>query len=151
MEFFDFLSRAFGLDVEVQDLDVMQMVLRACMAFFFTLLVIKGGKRRFMSKASAFDVVMVIILGSVISRAVNGSAPVLPTLAATMEHCDARCCERGTLTEPAEERKKAGKLDERPDFSMCTATAELDCDMLANMLGRAANARRFGEPIDSGI
>lgn len=84
MEFFDFLSRAFGLDVEVQDLDVMQMVLRACMAFFFTLLVIKGGKRRFMSKAAAFDVVMAIILGSVISRAVNGSAPVLPTLAASV-------------------------------------------------------------------
>lgn len=84
MEFFDFLSRAFGLDVKVQDLDAMQMVLRACMAFFFTLLVIKGGKRRFMSKASAFDVVMVIILGSVISRAINGSAPVLPTLAASV-------------------------------------------------------------------
>jgi hypothetical protein len=75
----------------------------------------------------------------------------LPTLAATMEHCDARCCERGTLTDPAEERKKAGTLDERPDFSVCTATAELDCDMFANMVGHPANAPKFGEPIDNGI
>jgi uncharacterized membrane protein YcaP (DUF421 family) len=80
----DMLVAAFGLDTSVQDLDALQMVLRACMAFFFTLLVIKAGKRRFMSKASAFDVVMVIILGSVISRAINGSAPVLPTLAASI-------------------------------------------------------------------
>jgi hypothetical protein len=75
----------------------------------------------------------------------------LPTLAATMEHCDARCCERGTLTEPADERRAAGKLDERPDFSVCTATAELDCDMFANMVGRPAYAPKFGEPIDTGI
>lgn len=75
----------------------------------------------------------------------------LPTLAATMEHCDARCCERGTPTDPADERRKGGTLDERPDFSVCTATAELDCDMFANMVGHLANAPKFGEPIDSGI
>lgn len=84
MDLLDAFVTAFGLDTDVQDLHVSQMVLRACMVFFFTLLVIKAGKRRFMSKASAFDVVMVIILGSVISRAINGTAPVLPTLAAAI-------------------------------------------------------------------
>lgn len=62
----------------------MQMSARAFVIYFFTLLTIKAGKKRFMGKNSALDVVMVIILGSVISRAVNGSAPFFPTLAASM-------------------------------------------------------------------
>jgi hypothetical protein len=35
-----------------------------------------------MSKATAFDVIAAIMLGSIMSRAINGSAPFLPTLVA---------------------------------------------------------------------
>jgi hypothetical protein len=75
----------------------------------------------------------------------------LPTIAATMDRCEPRCCERGTLTDPAPERKQAGKLDDRPDFSVCTQTAEVDCGMFSGMIGRAANAPYFGAPITNGI
>jgi hypothetical protein len=78
-------------------------------------------------------------------------AKLLATLATTMTSCEPRCCERGTLTDPADERQKQGKLDDRPDFAVCTATAELDCGMFAGMVGHAANAPAFGAPIDNGL
>lgn len=78
-------------------------------------------------------------------------ANLLTTLVATMARCDARCCDRGTLTDPTDARRRAGELDVRPDFSMCAATAELDCGMLATMTGRPAYAPRFGPPVETGL
>lgn len=84
MEIIEAISAALGVDQRVQDLGALQMVLRAGVVFVFTLLILKAAKKRFMGKNSAFDVVMIIILGSVISRAINGSAPFVPTLAASV-------------------------------------------------------------------
>src|SRR5262249_37769040 len=79
-------------------------------------------------------------------------ANLLPALAATLEHCDVRCCDDGTLTGTREERLDTGTLDVRPDFRICgNKTAELDCSAFAGMRGRPANAPRFGAPIDNGI
>ncbi len=38
------------------------------------------GEKRFLGKSTAFDVLLGIILGSVVSRAINGSAAFFPTL-----------------------------------------------------------------------
>jgi hypothetical protein len=78
-------------------------------------------------------------------------AKLLSTVATTMGSCHPRCCEDGTLTTPAADREHAGTLDVRPDFRICTATAELDCSMFAGMVGHAANAPHFGPPVDTGI
>jgi hypothetical protein len=78
-------------------------------------------------------------------------ANLLPTLAATMDRCDPHCCDRGTLTDPPDARRDTGQLAVRPDFAVCTTTAELDCSMFAAMTGRAAYAPAFGAPIDNGI
>jgi hypothetical protein len=78
-------------------------------------------------------------------------ANLLTVLAATMDRCDPHCCDRGTLTDPLDARREQSQLALRPDFSVCTATAELDCSMLATMTGRAAYAPAFGAPIDNGI
>ncbi len=40
------------------------------------------GSRRLISKPSAFDVIVAIMVGSIMSRAINGSAAFVPTLAA---------------------------------------------------------------------
>jgi uncharacterized membrane protein YcaP (DUF421 family) len=40
-------------------------------------------KKRFMSRASAFDVILGIMLGSIVSRAITGNAPFGPALAAS--------------------------------------------------------------------
>ncbi|NVB84951.1 MAG: hypothetical protein HOV81_41675 [Kofleriaceae bacterium] len=78
-------------------------------------------------------------------------ASLLSTLSQVMSRCEARCCDDGTLTEPAEARQKSGELDVRPDFRICTTTEFLDCSLLAGMRGREANAPVFGPPIDHGM
>jgi uncharacterized membrane protein YcaP (DUF421 family) len=82
MEILDAISAALGIDDPVETLDALQMALRAFAVYFFSLLIVKSGKKRFMGQNSALDVVMVIILGSVLSRGINGTAPFVPTLAA---------------------------------------------------------------------
>jgi uncharacterized membrane protein YcaP (DUF421 family) len=46
-------------------------------------LIVRMGKKRFMSRATAFDVILGIMLGSLVSRAIAGTAPFAPTLAAS--------------------------------------------------------------------
>ena len=65
-------------------------------------------------------------------------------LAEMTAHCDARCCEAGTLTDTAEARRAADALDVRPNFRICSAPAELDCAALASMSGHSANAPSTG-------
>jgi uncharacterized membrane protein YcaP (DUF421 family) len=58
------------------------MALRTVIIYAFTLAIVRLGSKRFLGKASAFDTIVGIMLGSVMSRAINGSAPFFPTLAA---------------------------------------------------------------------
>ncbi len=73
-----------GIGSESGDLNALQMALRAAVLYCATVVIVRLGKKRFMSKATAFDVILGIILGSIISRAVTGNAPLLPSLAAAM-------------------------------------------------------------------
>lgn len=58
------------------------MALRAVIVYAVTLVLVRLGSRRLLAKPSAFDVIVAIMLGSIMSRAINGSAPFAPTLAA---------------------------------------------------------------------
>lgn len=78
-------------------------------------------------------------------------AGLLPVLAAALPTCDARCCDDGTLTITADDRRAQGKLDVRPDFRMCAHPLELDCSSLASLTGHTANAPAFGGPIADGM
>ncbi len=69
-----------GLGVDVSDVDTLQMALRTIVIYAITLALVRLGSKRFLSEASAFDVIVSIMLGSVMSRAINGSAPFIPTL-----------------------------------------------------------------------
>lgn len=60
------------------------VLLRTLIVYVTALIVVRLGEKRFFGKNTAFDLVLSIILGSVISRAVNGSAPFFPTLAASL-------------------------------------------------------------------
>lgn len=71
-----------GLGADVSDVSAVQMSLRTIVIYVITLVLVRLGSKRFLSEASAFDVIVSIMLGSVMSRAINGSAPLLPTLAA---------------------------------------------------------------------
>lgn len=58
------------------------MAVRTVVVYAFTLVVVRLGSRRLLAKPSAFDIIVAILLGSIMSRAINGSAPFVPTLLA---------------------------------------------------------------------
>lgn len=76
------LEDLLGLGIDVQDVNAIQMALRTVLIYAATLAIVRVGSKRFLSQATAFDAIVAIMLGSIMSRAINGSAPFLPTLAA---------------------------------------------------------------------
>ncbi len=71
-----------GPDGDPTAISVPQMVFRAGLAFVVGLALLRVGGPRVLARYSAIDVVVAIMLGSILSRVVSGSAPLVPTLAA---------------------------------------------------------------------
>jgi uncharacterized membrane protein YcaP (DUF421 family) len=71
-----------GYERDIGDVNAIQMALRTMIIYAVTLVLIRLGSKRFLGKATAFDVIVGIMLGSVMGRAINGSAPLFPTLLA---------------------------------------------------------------------
>lgn len=78
----DLLESALGLGREANELDALQMALRALVVYVVTVAMVRLSKKRFMGRATASDVILGIMLGSIVSRAVTGNAPLGPALAA---------------------------------------------------------------------
>src|SRR5215217_6663161 len=81
-EFFNGLSQAFGLGLEPKHFTLLQICLRATVIYLGGLLLLRLGKNRFLGKETAFDIVVGFVLGSILSRAVNGNSPLFLSLAA---------------------------------------------------------------------
>ncbi len=77
----DILHTLFG---EGKDLNSLQMVCRATLSFFLTLILIRIAGIRTFGKKTAFDNVIVIMLGSIFSRVVVGASPFIPTTLACL-------------------------------------------------------------------
>jgi uncharacterized membrane protein YcaP (DUF421 family) len=71
-----------GYDRDVSDVGGFEMALRTLLIYAATLCLIRIGSKRFLNQSSAFDVIVGIMLGSVMSRAINSSASLFPTLGA---------------------------------------------------------------------
>jgi uncharacterized membrane protein YcaP (DUF421 family) len=71
-----------GLGREAMEISVPQMALRAAIVYVVALTIVRLGKKRFMGSSTAFDLIVGIILGSTMSRALTGNAPLLPSFAA---------------------------------------------------------------------
>ena len=65
-----------------KDLNSLQMGSRALVMFFITLALLRFTGMRSLGQRSAFDAIIVIMLGSLLSRAVVGVSPFLPTVVA---------------------------------------------------------------------
>jgi uncharacterized membrane protein YcaP (DUF421 family) len=76
------LKSLLGLGSDTGDIGPLATALRTILIYGFTLAIIRLGNKRFLSKATAFDVIVAIMLGSVMSRAIDGSTPFFPTLLA---------------------------------------------------------------------
>lgn len=77
-EILEALRELIGLGVD--GLNSIQMALRALVIYITAILLVRLGQKRFMGKNTAFDVILGIILGSVLSRAITGNAPFVPTV-----------------------------------------------------------------------
>lgn len=78
MEFFEWI---IGKDGE--ELNALQMGLRAVIIFLSALLMLKIGNKRFLGRTTAFDFLVGIIIGSILSRAITGNAPFFPSIIAS--------------------------------------------------------------------
>jgi len=67
------------LGIGAQELTPGQMALRAVLTFAVTLVIVRLGDKRLLGKGTAFDLVVSIMIGSVMSRAITNSSPVLAT------------------------------------------------------------------------
>ena len=70
------------LVLKSEELGAIQMALRAVVVYVVTVAFVRIAKKRFMGRATAFDVILGIMLGSIVSRAITGNAPMAPALAA---------------------------------------------------------------------
>lgn len=60
----------------------LEMSIRAALVFVAGLMVMRLGSRRFPGQATPFDLLLAVVLGSVLSRTINGEAAFVTTLAA---------------------------------------------------------------------
>jgi uncharacterized membrane protein YcaP (DUF421 family) len=78
--FYNFVGPLLGLGVEPKDLTFLQISIRGIIVFVATLLMIRLGHKRSLARKTPFDAVLIVILASVLSRAINGSAAFFATL-----------------------------------------------------------------------
>ena len=69
-----------GLGSGPNGLGPLQMAVRTVIVYVITLAIVRLGSKRFLSKATAFDVIVAIMLGSIMSRSIDGSTPILQTI-----------------------------------------------------------------------
>ena len=84
MEFFSQMHATFGsilgIGVDPKDLNFIQMTARGLVVFVFAIAIVRVADKRFLSRKTAFDVVLGLILASVLARAINGTSPLFPTI-----------------------------------------------------------------------
>jgi len=73
----------FGGDVPQDPLCLHQIAMRAVAVYVLGLLVVRLGKSRLISRASALDVILGFILGSLLSRGITGHASISGTFVAS--------------------------------------------------------------------
>jgi uncharacterized membrane protein YcaP (DUF421 family) len=77
----EILIKVFG---EGKDLTMLQMSARAFVVYLIALALIHISGKRTFGKKSAFDTTITIVLGAVLSRAIVGASPFLPTIAGSL-------------------------------------------------------------------
>jgi len=77
---FNSFQHVLGLGTRAEHLTFLQISLRGVVVFIATLIMIRLGHKRSLARKTAFDAVLLVILASVLSRAINGNADFLATL-----------------------------------------------------------------------
>ncbi len=78
--FWTFTETLIGIGVEPHKLTFLQISLRGIIVLNAALLMIRLGSKRSLAQKTIFDAVLIVVLSSVLARAINGSAPFFPTI-----------------------------------------------------------------------
>jgi uncharacterized membrane protein YcaP (DUF421 family) len=78
----NFLEMLLGLGAEPKNLTFVQVSLRGIVVMIAALIMIRLGSKRSLAQKTIYDAVLIVVLASVLARAVNGSASFWPTLGA---------------------------------------------------------------------
>jgi hypothetical protein len=78
--FWNSFETLLGLGVEPRNLTFVQISLRGIIVFLVTLVAVRLGHKRTLSRKTPFDAVLLVILAAVLPRAINGSAAFFATL-----------------------------------------------------------------------
>ena len=76
------LHTLLGIGTEPKELTFLQVSLRGVIVFIATLIMVRLGSKRSLAEKTAFDAVLIVIIGSMLARAINGSEAFFPTLGA---------------------------------------------------------------------
>ena len=76
----DWINWGLGIGLEPRDLTWAQVSLRGIIIFIAAVVMVRLADKRFMGKKTAFDLILGFILASMLSRGINGSAALVPTL-----------------------------------------------------------------------
>src|ERR1043165_4746765 len=80
-DIYEGLKHALGLNLKPDELNALQICLRATVVFLYAMVLVRFAAKRFLARLTALDAILGFILASTLSRAINGSAPFFPTLA----------------------------------------------------------------------
>ena len=78
----ELLHTLLGIGTEPKELTFLQVSLRGVTVFIATLIMVRLGSKRSLAEKTAFDAVLIVIIGSMLARAINGSEAFFPTLGA---------------------------------------------------------------------
>jgi uncharacterized membrane protein YcaP (DUF421 family) len=69
-----------GVGAEPKNLSFVQVSVRGIIVMIAALVMIRLGSKRSLAQKTVYDAVLIVVLASVLARAINGSAPFWPTL-----------------------------------------------------------------------
>ena len=78
--FSQLLQTSLGISVAPKDLTFMQVSIRGVIVFIAALIMVRLSSKRSLAEKTAFDAVLVVIIGSMLARVINGSEAFFPTL-----------------------------------------------------------------------
>jgi uncharacterized membrane protein YcaP (DUF421 family) len=78
----NFSLTLLGPDGKASELTLVHISLRSLIIFIIGLALVRIGDRRSLSEKTAFDAIFIVLIGSMLSRAINGTAPFFTTIAA---------------------------------------------------------------------
>jgi len=77
----NFFLVLLGPDGKATELTILNISLRCFIIFVVGLALVRIGDRRSLAQKTAFDAIFIVLIGSMLSRAINGTAPFFITIA----------------------------------------------------------------------